>query len=324
MTEPAYAAIGIDVSKAVLDAVRTVDGAHLRVSNDQTGWAELIAWMQEVSPDVIVLEATGNYEVGVVIALDEAGMTPVVMNPLSIRRFAQSLGKLAKNDRQDALVLALYGERMKPLVRPIPEETARNLRALLARHRQLTELVVAERNRLKQADAVVRPSVKSTIAFLEEQLQSTDALLASVVASDPEWQARVDQLDTAPGIASYSATCLAVELAELGELTTKQLAALTGIAPHDHDSGRFKGKRFISGGRKAVRTTLYRIAVTAIRCHPLMHAHYAQLRARGKPVKVARIACARRMLGLLNAMVRDGLTWQELTINQTANIGVLA
>lgn len=324
MTEPAYSAIGIDVSKAVLDAVRTVDGVHLRVRNDKAGWAELIAWVDEAPPDVIVLEATGKYEIGVVIALDDAGMTPVVMNPLSIRRFAQSLGKRAKNDRLDAMVLALYGERMKPLVRPIPEETARNLRALLARHRQLTELVVAERNRLKQADAVVRPSVTSTIAFLEEQLRSTDALLASVVASDPEWQARVDRLDTAPGIASYSATCLAVELSELGELTTKQLAALTGTAPHDHDSGRFKGKRFISGGRSVVRTTLYRIAVTAIRCNPLMHAHYAQLRARGKPVKVARIACARRMLGLLNAMVRDGLTWNELTITQTSKIGVLA
>lgn len=316
MTGTPYSAVGIDVSKAVLDAVRTSDGARRQVRNDEAGWAELIAWVREVPPEVIVLEATGRYEVGVVIALDEAGMTPVVMNPLAIRRFAQSLGKRAKNDRLDAMVLARYGERMKPAVRAIPAETARKLRDLLARHRQLTELLVMEKNHLKQATSVVRPTIVSTIAHLEEQLRVTDALLASVVASDPAWQARVDRLDTAPGVASYSATCLAVELSELGTLTTKQLAALTGTAPHDHDSGAFTGKRFIGGGRKAVRTTLYRIAVTAIRCNPLMHAHYAQLTARGKPTKVARIACARRMLGLLNAMMRDGLTWDELTINQ--------
>jgi transposase len=294
------------------------------VGNDEAGWAELIAWLAADPPDVLVLEATGRYEIGVVVALDRAGMTPVVLNPLAVRRFAQSMGRRAKTDRLDAAILAEYGARLRPTPRPIPADIARNLRDLLARHRQLSDMLVMEKNRLKQATAVVRPSVKSTIAYLEQELAATDLLLASVVASDPEWQAKVDRLDTAPGIGPYLATCLAVELAELGTLTRKQAAALVGVAPYAQDSGRATGRRQISGGRKAVRTALYQGTVTAIRCHPLLRAQFQHLIAAGKPPQVARIACARRFLGLLNAMMREHLTWPELSVHHAPLLGQIA
>jgi transposase len=193
--------VGIDVSKERLDLVSLPDRTRWQVTNDAGGWEDLCATLRPQPPDLLVLEATGRYEVGVVIALSDAAMIPVVMNPLTIRRFAQSLGRRAKTDLLDAELLARYAEQVRPTPRPIPEATARTLRELLARRRQLGDTLVMEKNRRQQASPVVRPSIATVIATREEQLDAIDALLASVVASDPDWQQRVDQLDTVPGIA---------------------------------------------------------------------------------------------------------------------------
>lgn len=308
--------LGIDVSKERLDLVSLPDRTHWQVPNEAVGWEQLCTELATAPPSLIVLEASGRYELGVVVALDAAGMTPVVMNPLAIRRFAQSMGKRAKNDRLDAELLARYAEQVRPVPRPIPAETARDLRDLLARRQQLTDELVMEKNRLHQATPLVRPSIERLLAVLEEELDGIDQLLAAVVASDPAWQARVDQLDTVPGIAPLSATRLAAWLPELGQLTGRELAALAGVAPADHDSGRVRGRRQIGAGRAPVRLTLYQIVLTMMVREPTMRAHYAQLVARGKPPKVALVACMRRLLGLLNAMVRDGLTWQQTSVGQ--------
>lgn len=308
--------VGIDVSKDRLDLVSLPDRTQWQVTNDAAGWEELCASLRPRPPDLIVLEATGRYEVGVVIALSDAAMTPVVMNPLTIRRFAQSLGRRAKNDLLDAELLARYAEQVRPTPRPIPSATACTLRDLVARRRQLGDTLVMEKNRRTQASPVVRPSIATVIATLEAQIDAIDALLAAVVASDPDWQQRVDQLDTVPGIAPLSATRLAVGLPELGRLTNKELAALTGVAPFTQDSGTFRGTRQIAAGRSAVRCTLYQVTMTTTRGHPTFRAHYRQLRDRGKPHKVALVAWMRRLLGVLNAMVRDGLQWHETRVGQ--------
>jgi transposase len=323
MTTPARW-LGIDVSKHQLDLVSLPDRTHWQAPNTEAGWAQLCTELQQAPPTLIVLEASGRYELGVVMALDAIALTPVVLNPLTARRFAQGLGQRAKNDRLDAEVLARYAEQVRPTPRPIPNEIARQIRELLARRQQLTEHLVMEKNRLAQATSLVRPSITALLAMLKHELTDIDRLLAAVVASDPGWQARVDQLDTVPGIAPLSATRLAVLLPELGHLTARELASLVGIAPYDQESGRHRGTRRIQDGRAPVRRTLYQVLVTTVAHEPTFHAHYVQLLARGKARKVALVACMRRLLGILNAMVRDGLTWQQTQVGQGCFLPVAA
>lgn len=306
--------LGIDVSKGWLDVAERPSGEQWRVANDEAGWAAIVAIVVAGAAPLIVLEATGSYHVGLVLALDRAGHPPVVANPVSTRRFAQSLGRRAKSDVIDARMLAQYGERMRPTPRPVPVETARHLQELLARHHQLTKMLVEEKNRLKQASPTVKPSVAAHIAWLEDQRTEIDRLRESVVASDPTWQARVERLDTVPGFGALSATRVAVRLPELGTATSKELAALVGVAPYDHDSGKLRGQRSTSGGRADLRHGLYEAMATTVRRDPTIQAHYRQLRDRGKPHKVAMVACIRRLLGILSAMVRENITWQETKI----------
>ncbi len=308
--------IGIDVAKAWLDVAERPSGRSWRVANDAGGWQELVTELVGGGPVLIVLEASGGYEVGVVTALDLAGVPPVVANPVATRRFAQSLGRRAKTDRIDAAMLAQYGERMRPVPRPLPEATARTLQELLARRRQLTKMLVEEKNRRQQASALLRPGVAAHIAWLEGQRTEVDQLLASVVASDPAWQARVATLDSAPGIGALTATLLAVGVPELGTCSGKQAAALVGVAPWAAESGQHCGARRIGGGRGAVRHGLYEAVVTTVRCDPTFGAHYARLRAVGKPHKVAMVACMRRLLGILSMMLRDGRTWHQTRVGQ--------
>jgi len=308
--------VGIDVAKGWLDVVARPDGATWRVANDPDGWAELCARFAAAPPTLIVVEASGGYELGLVTALDLVGLTPVVANPLSVRRFAQSIGKRAKTDRLDAAVLAEYGERLRPTPRPVPEATARQLQELLSRHRQLTKMLVEEKNRHHQATPLVRPSVEAHIGWLERQRDEVDRLLASVVASDPAWQARVAVLDSVPGIGPLTATIVAVGMPELGACSGTAAAALLGTAPYAVESGLMRGQRHISGGRRLVRHALFEAVLSTIRWDPAIGAHYRQLRAAGKPHKVAMIACTRRLVGILNAMLRDGLTWQQTEVGQ--------
>jgi transposase len=308
--------IGIDVAKAWLDVAERPSGRGWRVANDEAGWQELVAELAGRGPVLVVLEASGGYELGLVAALDLAGLPPVVANPLATRRFAQSLGRRAKTDRIDAALLAVYGERMRPTPRPLPEATARVLQELVARHRQLTKMLVEEKNRRHQASALLRPGVEAHIAWLEGQRAEVDRLLASVVASDPDWQARVATLDSAPGIGFLTATILAVGVPELGTCTAKEVAALVGVAPWAVESGQHRGQRRIGGGRSDVRHGLYVALTSTVRCDPTFGAHYARLRAAGKPHKLAMVACMRRLLGILTMMLRDGLTWPQTAVGQ--------
>ena len=308
--------VGIDVAKAWLDIGEQPSGRTWRVANDPDGWQAVVERVQVDPPTLIVLEASGQYEVGIVTSLDLAGFTPVVANPVSTRRFAQSLGRRAKTDRLDAQMLAQYGERLRPTPRPLPEATARGLQDLLARHRQLTKMLVEEKNRRQQASALLRPSIEAHIAWLDDQRDEIDRLLASLVASDPDWQARVAVLDSVPGIGALTATILAVGLPELGHASSKALASLVGVAPFAVESGQQRGSRHIGGGRHQIRHAFYEAVTSTIRWEPSFAAHYAHLRARGKAHKVATVACMRRLLGILNVMLRDGLTWQQTLVGQ--------
>jgi transposase len=318
MTTDVERFIGIDVAKDWLDVGERPGGAAWRVANDPDGWQAVVDHCRAAPPTVIVLEASGQYELGIVTSLDLAGFAPVVANPVATRRFAQSLGRRAKTDRIDALMLAQYGERMRPTPRPLPEATARELQDLLARHRQLTKMLVEETNRRHQASALVRPSITAHIAWLEQQRDEVDAMRASVVASDPAWQARVALLDTVPGIGELTATILAVELPELGAATGKELAALVGVAPFAQESGQQRGQRHISGGRHHLRHAFYEAVKSTVRWDPTFAAHLAHLLAQGNPRKVAVVACMRRLLGILAVMVRDGLTWRETKVGSGA------
>lgn len=305
--------VGIDVAKKWLDVAWGSSGRQQRVANTPEGWERLVAALVAAPPTLIVLEATGHLHVGVTVALDEAGLTPAVVSPLAVRRFAQSLGQHAKTDTLDARLLASYGERMRPTPRPVPSATERMLAALVARRADVAKLLVMETNRRDAADPVVQPSIDAVLAVLIAQQRALDAEIAAVIARDPALQTRMALLTSVPGIGPVIGATLLVGLAELGTAPAAQLAGLVGLAPYARDSGAHRGHRAIGGGRKAVRRALYLAALTAISRCPLFTAHYQQLRARGKPAKVALIACARRLLGILNAMARDGLTWSQPT-----------
>jgi transposase len=308
--------IGIDVSKAWLDVIQGPDGTPWRVPNTPAGWERLRAALGTIPAPLIVLEATGNLHVGVTVALDAAGLTPAVVNPLSVRRFGQSLGQHAKTDRTDARLLATYGERLRPVPRPVPTETARTLQALVSRRQELTKLIVMETNRRTTADPVVRPSIAAVLTLLTGQQRTLDRQIATVIASDPGLAARLAQLTSVPGIGPVIGATLVASLPELGTTTGAQISALVGLAPYARDSGAQRGQRCIHGGRAPVRRSLYLAALTAIRRSLALRVHYQQLRARGKPFKVALIACARRLLRIINAMLRDGLTWDQTHVAQ--------
>ena len=304
--------VGIDVAKDWLDVVWLPAGTHWQVANDATGWAQLCTALMGDAPVLSVLAATGKHEHGVVATLAAAGLTPVVANPLTIRRFAQSRGQRAKTDRCDAEVLAQYGQCVRPPVQPVPDATLRPLQEGLARHRQLTKMLVAERNRRQQAAPCVAASHEAMITWLSAERDRIDALVATVVASDPVWPERVDLLRSVPGIGTYTATAVAVGLPELGDATSKELAALSGVAPYAGASGRHQGERRIAGGRAAVRQALYPILTSMLTCNLVFRGHYDHLRAKEhapKRHKVAMVACMRRLLGLLNAMIREKLAW---------------
>jgi len=309
--------IGIDVGKTSLDVVRHPNGLPWQVANDAAGWQALVADCQTTPPAGIVLEATGGYETGVVVALDAAGFTPVVANPTSARRFAQSLGRRAKSDRLDAAMLGEYGARLQPVAQPVRSETARQLRALIDRREQLTKQLVEEQNRLQQAEPVVRDSIQAHLVWLRDARDEVTRTLDALVQSDPFWQHRVALLETVPGMGRWTATVYAVELPELADRTGKQLASLVGVAPHPRESGRCRGQRFISGGRAHLRRAGYQAVHAAQRSRdPVLRRHVAQLMARGKSRKQAIVASLRRLLGILHVMVRDDLTWDQTRVGK--------
>lgn len=301
--------VGIDVAQATLAVAVDGDGAPWTAPNTPDGWATLAARLRPLAPTRIVLEGTGGLERAVAAALAEAGLPVVVVNPRQARDFAKASGRRAKTDAVDARVLARFAATMEVAVRPLPAPATRALQALVTRRRQLTELLVAERNRLQRADPVVRPSLERIIAALVAERAALDAEVRRRIAADPAWRAQAARLQSVPGIGPVAAATLLAHLPELGGLERHAVAALVGVAPFQHDSGQRHRPAAIGGGRASVRTPLYPAAVAATRCNPAIRPFYRRLLARGKPKKVALIACVRKLLTVLNAMLRDGTAW---------------
>jgi transposase len=301
--------VGLDVAKAQLDVAVRPSGERWSVANDESGIAQLVGRLRALRPTLIVAEATGGFERAAIAALAAASLPVVVANPRQVRDFARATGQLAKTDRLDAAILALFGERVRPAPRPLPDEAAQLLDALLTRRRQLLEMLVAEKNRLGFAPRPLHRGIRQHIRWLERQLDDVTKELAAQIERSPAWRAQDDLLQSVPGVGPVVSATLLGELPELGALNPKQIAALVGVAPLARDSGTLRGKRMVWGGRASVRTALYLAALCGRRWNPVLRAFYERLRAAGKPTKVALIACARKLLTILNAMVRDQRRW---------------
>jgi transposase len=303
---------GMDVSKDTLDValVRGEEETTWQVSNTPAGWAQLVAACKERSLERIVLEATGGYERRAVAELSAAGLPVVVINPRQARDFAKATGRLAKTDRLDALGLARFAEAIRPLVRPMPCETALELQEKLARHRQLVQMRTAETNRLAQTRSEpVRKSIQAVLTFLEQQLEAIDRDIDERIEQCPAWRDKDRILQSVPGVGQHTARTLLASLPELGHCSRQQIAFLVGLAPLNRDSGKMRGTRAIYGGRGHVRQALYMATLTATRYNPLIRKHYQHLLQLGKKKKVALVACMRKLLCTLNAMLRKQQTW---------------
>lgn len=307
--------VGIDVAKATLVVAILPDRIEFTVANDAAGWAALIARLRVCPPVGIVLEATGSYHRGLTEALGAADLAPAVLNPAWVHGFKLSEGRLAKTDRSDARSLARSGQEKAPRPTTLPPVSVRELRDLIACRRELTKLRTMEQNRRQTATAITAPIHTEVIEALTAQRAHLDRRIAALIAADPDLARRARVLQTAPGVGLVLAATLLAELPELGTLPRKQLTALAGLAPQPRDSGQQHGVRFIRGGRRQVCRALDQAAVTAVRCNAVLRAHDQQLRQRA-PVKVALCACARRLLGIFAAMIRDNLTWEETKVGQ--------
>jgi transposase len=305
--------VGIDVSKAVLDVAVLAGGEVLQFTNDGTGIDELCKRLKSDAVDLVVMEATGGYETAVASALVGAGLRVAVVNPRQIRDFAKATGRLAKSDRIDAQVIAEFGQAIEPEIVRLPDEHARELEALLVRRRQLVAMRVQEVNRLGLMQGAMRKRIKAHIEWLEKEIDKLEIDLTAGLRRSPAWRAKDDLLQSFKGVGPTTSSTLIVGLPELGQLDRRAIAALVGLAPFNRDSGVMRGRRSIYGGRSHVRTVLYMAATTAIRSNPVIRAFYERLKSRGKPHKVAMVACMRKVLTILNAMVRQSTPWTPET-----------
>jgi transposase len=304
--------VGIDVSKDRLDVHVRPSGEAFAVARNGKGLNELIERLRGVGPTLIAVEATGGFETIVAAAIAGAHLPLAVINPAQVRHFAQAVGKRAKTDPIDAAVIARFAEAVKPEPRELPDEAARLLSELVGRRAQLIEMLVAERQREKRASAGrVRKSLARHIAALEKEVPEIDRDIDTMVRGSPVWREKEDLLITFPGIAHTIARSVLADLPELGRLGRREIASLVGYAPFTRQSGQWKGKSMIAGGRPSVRSAIFMAALSAIRCNPVMRAFYQRLLARGKPKMVALVAVARKILTILNAMLRDKKQWQN-------------
>ena len=301
--------VGIDVSKAHLDVAVRPSGECWQVDNTAEGIEQLVVTMKRLEPTLIVLEATGGFETTAALALGAGEMPVAVINPRQGRDFAKSLGRLAKTDKIDAKVLAHFAEAVRPEPRVMPTDEAIQLQAGLVRRRQLIDMLVAEKNRLHLAHHSIQPRLKEHITWLEHELDDLDQGLKERLRSSPLWREKDDLLRSVPGVGAITSTTLLAELPELGKLNRKQIAALVGVAPFNCDSGNMRGKRIIWGGRACVRNVLYMATLSACRHNPVICAHFLHLKGLGKPPKVALVACMRKLLTILNAMIRANTPW---------------
>ncbi len=297
--------VGIDVSKARLDVHRLPSGEAFAVARDGKGLESLVERLTALDVSLIVLEATGGFETTVAAALTGAGLPLAVVNPRQIRSFAKALGKLAKTDAINAEVIALFADKVRPQARPLPTSDARALGELVARRRQIVEMIGIEANRRRHAAGKrLAKTIDLHLAFLEKELAAVDADIDTDVRASPAWRETEDLLASVPGVGPVTARTLIAELPELGGVDRRKLAALVGVAPFNRDSGAWRGHRRIGGGRTSVRNVLYIAALAAIRHDPVIRATYQRLVNRGRPKKVAIVACIRQLLTILNAIVR--------------------
>ena len=304
--------VGIDVSKARLDVAVRPTGETFDVSNTPQGIAHLVDRLQALRPVLVVLEPTGGFEQPAVLALAERRLPVVVVNARQIRDFARATGRLAKTDKIDAAVLAQFAEAVRPQLRALPDPEQRSLDALVARRVQLVEMVTAERNRLQHTrNAAVRANIHAHLAFLERQLDQMERELLRAIETSSALKMRFDLMVTVPGVGKVTAATLLGDLPELGNLGNREIAALVGVAPMNRDSGQIRGRRSTWGGRSSVRRVLYMAVVSAIRCNPVIRSMYERLRIAGKPAKVAIVACMRKLIVMLNAMLRSGTPWMR-------------
>jgi transposase len=297
--------VGIDVSKDRLDVAVLAESKEQQVANTSQGIAQLVAWMQELEPELIVVEATGGYQRSLVDALFHAGLPVAVVNPVRVRQFARACGLLAKTDKLDAQVLAVFGQRVQPKLYTGKSEAEKQLGALLVRRKQVEEMLKAEQNRLRTISPSLRNSVEQVIVCLREQKKCLDEQIQLFLQEQPAWQEQTEILGSAPGVGMVTTATLLAELPELGQMDRKKIAALVGVAPMNYDSGKKRGYRKTKGGRTNVRSVLYMSTLVATRYNPLIRAQYQHLLKRGKEKKVALTACMRKFLTILNAMLRD-------------------
>ena len=302
--------VGIDVSKATLDVATFPSGEAWTSAHNESEIEQLTTRLGLLRPKLIVLEATGGLERDAVASLFAAQLPVFVVNPRQMRHFAKGLGLLAKTDKLDAHAIARFAEAVKPSPRPLPDEQTQGLNALITRRRQIIGMQTAEKNRSGTAPAVVRESIEAHLAWLQQELDALNDALDHQVRESPAWREKDALLQSVPGVGVVTSHSLIACLPELGILDRKQIAALVGVAPRNRDSGRFRGKRFVWGGRANIRAVLYMAVISASRFNPVIKAFYQRLLAAGKAKKVALVACMHKLLTILNAMVKNHTHWR--------------
>ncbi len=306
-SKPAY--VGIDVSKDNLDLAAQSHHEIRRFANTATGISNIIRHVMKLGPILVVMEATGGYEISLAAALGEAGIPTAVVNPRQVRDYARSTGKLAKTDAIDARILAEFAAAVHPEPRPLADSQTLELRAILARRVEINEMITAEKNRLHHAGGPLRDHIRAHIAWLEKALADMDSELKRFIEESPLWREKDNLLRSVPGIGPVLASTLVASLPELGTLDRKRIASLVGVAPFNRDSGKMRGKRSCWGGRANVRAALYMATLVATRHNPVIMAFYERLCAAGKSKKAAIVACMRKLLTIVNAMIKHHTTW---------------
>ena len=305
--------VGIDVPKACVDVAVRPTGQMWTISNDESGIREPVSRLRALDPAMVVLESTGGLELPSVAALAAAALPVAIVNPRQVRDFARATGTLAKTDAPDAAALAHFAGAVRPVVRPLKDAETQVLSSPVARRHQVVSIVVAEKNRLGSAIAAVRPRIEAHIAWLEQELSDVDEGLRQTLRSSPEWREKDDILRSVPGVGEQLSLALLSQLPELGTLNRRQVAAPVGVAPFNRDSGTLRGKRQIWGGRARLRAVLYMGAMVASRFNPVIRDFYQRLLAAGKPKKVALTACMRKLLVILNSMLKHRSSWRDVT-----------
>ncbi len=305
--------VGIDVSQQHLDVAVRPTGEVWQSSNDAPGIKTIVERLDELAPHLVVIEATGRMELAVTAELAAAGLRVAVVNPRHVKEFARAAGKLAKTDALDAQVLAHFAEAMQPEPRPLPDASAQEFRSLVTRRRQLVEMITAEKNRLRTSTPQVRTQVQSHIRWMEENLEGLEKDLGDIIRSSPLWKAKEKTLRSVLGVGPVLSMTLVADLPELGTLNRREIAALVGVAPFNRDSGTLRGKRTVWGGRGQVRAVLYMATLVATCHNPVIRSFYQRLCAAGKPKKVALTACMRKLLVILNSMIKHHSCWNPST-----------